>query len=50
MRKSAGRIGLTLGLIFTIVGFMYDNSGVWIPGFILLAIGLVESMRPAKTR
>lgn len=41
MKKSqAALVGLVLGVVFTIMGFAYDNSGVWILGLILLSIGL----------
>jgi hypothetical protein len=38
--KQASSVGLVLGIVFTIMGFGYDNSGVWMLGLILLALGL----------
>jgi hypothetical protein len=40
MQKRAAEIGIVLGLVFVIIGFAYGNSGVWILGFIFLALGV----------
>lgn len=39
-KTQASGIGLVLGAVFTIMGFAYDNSGIWILGLIFLSIGL----------
>ncbi len=45
MKESAPRIGLVLGTVFVIMGFASSNSGIWMLGFIFLALGLFELKR-----
>ena len=40
MKKKEGLIGITLGIVFVVIGFAYGNSGVWMMGLIFLAMGL----------
>jgi len=40
LKKNAHVTGLVLGIVFLIVGFNYDNPGVWMLGFIMLGLGL----------
>lgn len=44
-RKRAAEVGLVLGTVFVIMGFAYGNAGIWIPGLIVLAIGLLARFR-----
>ena len=39
-RKRAAEVGLVLGTVFVIMGFAYGKPGIWMPGIIVLAIGL----------
>jgi len=39
-KDQAALVGLVLGTVFTIMGFTYNNSGVWILGLIIFSIGL----------
>lgn len=39
LQDKAPEIGLVLGAVFVIMGFAYSNSGVWMLGFVFLAIG-----------
>jgi hypothetical protein len=39
-KNKAAQVGLVLGVVFVIMGFAYGNSGVWMLGFIFLAIGI----------
>ena len=34
------QIGIVLGSVCVIMGFVYRNSGIWLLGFILLGLGL----------
>jgi len=40
LKDQAPYIGLVLGIVFLLIGLYYGNSGVWILGFIFLAVGL----------
>jgi hypothetical protein len=48
LKSKAAGIGLVLGSVFVIMGFAYGNSGIWMIGFILLGIGLVEKTRGGR--
>jgi len=39
-KNRAAEVGFVLGAVFVIMGFVYSNPGIWILGFIFLAIGL----------
>jgi hypothetical protein len=39
-----------LGVVFVIIGFAYSNSGIWMIGFIFLAIGAFELVRKKKSK
>jgi hypothetical protein len=39
-QRRAAEVGLVLGTVFVIMGFAYGNAGIWMPGVIVLAIGL----------
>ena len=38
--ERAAEVGIVLGVVFTTMGFVYGNAGIWIPGLIVLAIGI----------
>ena len=38
--ERAAEVGIVLGVVFTTMGFVYGNAGIWIPGLIVLAIGV----------
>ena len=40
MKKKAGSVGLTLGIVFLLIGFASGNFGVQMLGWIILAMGL----------
>ncbi|MEE9553630.1 MAG: hypothetical protein V3W18_04975 [candidate division Zixibacteria bacterium] len=49
--KQSSSAGLVLGSVFTIMGFAYSNSGVWMLGLILLALGLyLKFKKPADSK
>lgn len=39
-RNRAAEVGIVLGVVFTTMGLVYGNSGIWIPGLIVMAIGV----------
>ena len=45
MKKKAGLTGITLGIVFVVIGFAYSNSGVWMMGLIFLALGLLFDVK-----
>jgi len=50
MKDKAGQIGLVLGIVFIIMGFAYSNTGVWMLGFVFLAIGGYDIYRKKKSK
>jgi hypothetical protein len=39
--KNAVSVGVTMGIVFVIMGIASGNSGIWILGAIVLSIGLL---------
>jgi len=39
VQNRAAEVGMILGVVFVVMGFAYSNPGVWILGFVFLAIG-----------
>ncbi|NOY77010.1 MAG: hypothetical protein GXO76_03980 [Calditrichaeota bacterium] len=50
MKDKAGQIGAVLGVVFIIMGFSYSNRGVWMLGFIFLAIGIYEVWKKGQSK
>ncbi len=45
MNKRAAAVGIVLGVVFVIIGFGYGNSGTWMLGLILLALGMFFGLK-----